>query len=68
MSFAHRLGLLVTTIILTLVWILVAIPTGIVLRLVGKKVMDVTYRTAEQSYWITRSEKSNDFKLLERQF
>jgi hypothetical protein len=68
MAFAHVLGFVMTTILLTLTWVVMVIPLAAVLRVFGVKVMDATYKTSVATYWETRDVKLNDFKLLERQY
>ena len=68
MKFAMFLGIIVTTIIISLAWALVVIPTAMVLRIVRKRVMDMSYGLDVESYWEERDAKLNDYKLLERQF
>ena len=57
-----------TGVILSVLWTLAMIPLAILLRMIGKRVMDVTYRTSVDTYWETRTDAMNDFKLLERQY
>lgn len=68
MKLATGLGVVMTTLILSLGWALLMIPFGVVMRMVGKRVMDLGYATGQASYWETRDSKLDDFKLLERQF
>ncbi|MBN8550477.1 MAG: hypothetical protein J0M12_14275 [Deltaproteobacteria bacterium] len=68
MSLATGIGLVMTTLILSLGWTILVIPFALVMRFVGKRVMDLSYATGTASYWETRDSKLDDFKLLERQF
>ena len=68
MAFATQLGHVMTFVIVSILWFLVAIPVGMLLKIIGKKVMDLSYNAPVDSYWEERSEKYHDFKLLERQF
>ncbi len=68
MTFAHYLGIVMTFVMLSIAWSVLVIPLALILKIVGKKVVDMTYRSNVESYWITRKEKSTDFTLLERQF
>lgn len=68
MKIAVILGSIVTSIILAIMWLGVFIPLAIILKMVGKRVMDTTFERSRESYWNTRDEKFHDFKLLERQF
>ncbi len=68
MRFAEKIGVVMTTLILSVGWFLVVVPTSIALKLFRIKVMDTTFRSPVASYWETRNPKMDDFKLLERQF
>jgi len=68
MLMAHYLGIAVTALILSLTWVLLVIPTAMVLRVIRIKVMDMSFRSKAKTYWEDRKPESNDFKLLERQF
>ncbi len=68
MAFATKLGHVMTFLIVSILWFLVAIPIGLLLKVIGKKVMDLSYDPSVESYWEERAEKYHDFKLLERQF
>lgn len=68
MKFAMFLGTYMTLLIVSIAWTIVVIPTGLLLRLLGKSVMDMKYGVATESYWEDREDKMNDFQLLERQF
>ena len=68
MAIAMFLGTIMTTIILSIAWILMLVPIAFLLKIIGKKVMDLSYEPSKESYWETREEKYKSFKLLERQF
>lgn len=68
MAFATFLGHIMTTVLLSIVWTIVLIPMAFLLRMIGKRVMDLTFDPSVESYWEDRAEKLHDFKLLERQF
>lgn len=68
MGMAHYMGIVMTTLILSIAWIIVVIPVAVLLKVVKKKVMDLTYDPAIESYWNDRADKYHDFKLLENQF
>ncbi len=69
MAFAEKLGLVVTTIILFVVWVGVLLPTALALKILSKKVMDLRcYEEGVTTYWEEREEKLHSFELLERQF
>ncbi|MCO6430147.1 MAG: hypothetical protein J5J00_04745 [Deltaproteobacteria bacterium] len=68
MKFAHILGIVMTTLILFVAWSIALIPISVLLKVCRIKVMDTTFRQPVETYWEERSDKYNDFKLLERQF
>ena len=68
MKFAHVLGMVMTTVILGIAWIIALIPIAMLLKLLRVKVMDASFKKPVSTYWEDRPEKFNDFKLLERQF
>lgn len=68
MAIATALGFIVTSIVLTIMWLGVFMPLALILKIVGKKVMDLSFDRSRASYWNDRNEKYHDFKLLERQF
>ncbi len=68
MKFASLLGNFMSTIIVSICWVLMFVPIGLIFKLIGKHVMDLRYNVPVQSYWELRDNKLNDFKLLERQY
>jgi hypothetical protein len=68
MLFGHVLGLIVTPIVLTVLWIVFFIPTSFIIKSLGIKPLDMRFRDTCQSYWIRRDIRKDDFQLLSRQF
>lgn len=68
MLFAHYLGIVMSTLIVAIAWTIMLVPVAILLKLIGKKVMDLSFDRSVSSYWEERDQKYHDFKLLERQF
>ncbi|NBW40799.1 hypothetical protein EBR25_07320 [bacterium] len=68
MAFANALGMVMSLLFVALTWCLMAVPLGILLRLIGKKVMDLSFDRSVPTYWEVRKESCHDFQLLERQF
>ncbi len=68
MALAEKLGCVSSFIILSLAWVLMVVPMGLLLRVIKKRLMVMTFREPVQSYWEDREENSNDFVRLERQF
>lgn len=54
MVVAHTIGSIMTTIILTVVFVVVFTPVGIVLRILGKDHLKRTFDREAKSYWIPR--------------
>jgi len=68
MAFGGVLGFVVNTVLLSAVWAAMVIPIALILRIVGKRVMDLSFKAPVDSYWLPRREEQADFTLLERQF
>ena len=68
MTFAHYLGIVMSFVFVTVTWVIMAVPLAILLRMIGKKVMDLSYGEDVDTYWEEREQKLHSFKLLERQF
>lgn len=68
MKLAHYLSIVMTFVILGLAWSIGFIPMAYLLRILGIKRIDVTYRSGVDSYWEKREEKYDDFKRLELQY
>lgn len=68
MRVSELIGAFVTGVILLAVWLALLLPTALLLRLIGKRVMNMEFRSQRESYWETREDRSDDFKLMERQY
>ncbi len=68
MKFAVALGMVMSTILVSIAWFMMFVPMGILFKIIGKRVMDLRYKAPVDSYWEERDTKLNDFKLLERQY
>jgi hypothetical protein len=68
MTFAKLLSLIMTPVILAVLWFMVLAPTALALRMIGKRVMDLSFKAPVDSYWIDRPESKHNFKRLERMF
>jgi carbamoyltransferase len=55
MTLARVLGTITSSILLTVVFFLFVTPLGLVQRLFGKRPLDLRFKSAEPSYWQTRS-------------
>lgn len=66
---AITLGYIVSRVLLTLLFYLVVLPTGLLMRLFGKDPMERKRDPATQSYWIKReSDVNTPLERYERQF
>lgn len=68
MKLAHYLSIVMTSVILGLVWSVGFLPVAFLLRVLGIKRMDLSYKVTRDSYWETRDSKHDDFKRLELQY
>lgn len=68
MAFALVLGTIMTAVLLSLVFYLVVTPIGLVLKVLGKDPMHRRPDPSLASYWIARSEESNDVKRMEKYY
>lgn len=68
MKFAHYLSIVMTSVLLVLTWCLAFLPMSFVLKIVGIRRVDVSYRDGRASYWEKRDPKYDDFKRLELQY
>jgi hypothetical protein len=67
-SFSVILGYFISRILLTIIFFVVIIPTGFLMRLFGKDPMDRKLDPAEETYWIKREVEQPDPERYERQF
>lgn len=68
MAVGHKMGLVVTFLILAAAWTLMVIPISLLLKVCSIRVMDLSFDRSVKSYWEERDQKLHDFMLLERQF
>ena len=68
MSLAFALGFVVSHAILTLFFLLVMTPIGLVARLLGKDFLSLKLDRGTASYWIARERKAKSSADYERQF
>jgi hypothetical protein len=68
MKLAHVLGAIMTTIILGIAWFLILVPIAMLLKCLGKKVMQLSLDKNAKTYWNDRDAKYYDFKRMENQF
>ena len=68
MGLAHVLSLVVGPVVLAAAWTIVLLPIAMLLKIIGKHVMDLRYDRSLSTYWEERTQEENNFQLLERQF
>lgn len=66
MTGAFALGFVMTRVILTLAFVVVFVPTALVLRLVGKRLLARRPAPGATTYWIRRDDGRADRESLER--
>ncbi len=52
MKFASVLSYIMTRVLLTLVYLLAVIPTGLIMRLLGKKPLQLDFMENMKTYWV----------------
>lgn len=68
MSLAIILGWVMTRVILIILFYLVVTPIGLLARVCGKNLLNLTYDINAKSYWIKRMAVASDKKRYENQF
>jgi len=68
MGFSIVLGFFMSRIILTVLFYLVLTPMGLLMRLLGKDLLDQKIDKNKASYWHARDEKRKDAKSYENQY
>ena len=68
MAAAFVMGAVMTRVILTAAWALIFVPTGLVLRAVGKDPLQRRLDPDAETYWVRRDDGGPDRDGLERYF
>ena len=68
MIFGEFMGMVMSTVILTLFFYFFFSPIVLVMRLFGKKMLDLSWRDGRDSYWIDKAETPATLERYERQF
>ena len=68
MIFAEFMGMVMSTVILTLFFYLFFAPIALLVRLFGKKTLDLSWQDGRKSYWIDKTQSPNTLERYERQF
>ena len=61
-KFGYLLGLIISPIIMGLIFFLVVTPTGIILRILGKDILNIKKKNNKNSYWIKRDKRISKMK------
>jgi hypothetical protein len=68
MKFAEVLGLISTTIILSIFFFLILTPVGLVARLFRKDPLDLDWKRRRQTYWVDREPVEPTLERYEKQY
>lgn len=68
MKFAHYLSIVMTLVLLSATWCLAFLPMAGLLKALGIKRMDRSFKDGTESYWEKRDPKYDDFKRLKLQY
>lgn len=68
MGFARIFERFSTITLLWVMWGVMMIPIGLLLKFIGIRVMDMRYKADVPSYWLDIPAAKTDFQLLERQY
>ena len=61
-KFGLFLGSIISPIVMGIIFFLVIAPTGLVMKLMGKDLLDKKYDNKKKSYWINRTKTKNTMK------
>lgn len=64
MGLAFALGWIVSRMILTILFVFVMTPIGLIARLFGKKFLDLKWGDSKNSYWIVKENKEIDYEKM----
>ena len=68
LKLGHLMSIVISPIILSLMYVLAIVVTGVLIRLFGKDLLSLKRKPAEKSYWIKRDPPGPEFKSLADQF
>jgi len=68
MKFAEALSWVMTRIILSVFFFLILTPIGLLMRVIGKRPMDMSWRDGAPTYWRDKPEREATLELARRQF
>jgi len=61
-KFGYLLGSIISPIIMGLIFFLVVTPTGIILRILGKDILNIKQKSNKNSYWIKKDKRISKMK------
>ena len=61
-KFGMLLGSIVAPIVMGVVFFLVVTPTGLIMRMFGKKLLDSKFEKGKKSYWINRDKQAHSMR------
>lgn len=64
MGFAFALGWIISRFILTILFIFVLTPVGLLAKLFGKRFLELKWRDGKQSYWINKQYKKIEYEKM----
>lgn len=64
MGFAFALGWIVSRIILTILFVFILTPLGLLAKLFGKEFLDINFSKKNKSYWIQKKEETADYEKM----
>ena len=67
-GFGYQLGRVVSPVVLALVYYSSVVPTGLIMRLVGKDPLKLRFDHAAPSYWVSREPKARADASMKNQF
>lgn len=68
MRIAEPIGWVMSRVIFSIFFFLVITPIGLVLKLLGKDLLNIKFNRQAKSYWIIKEKKQNAKEQFERQF
>lgn len=67
-KFGMLLGRIIAPIVITLLYTLTVIPTGLIMRLLKKDILCIKMDKSAKSYWIDRTETDHPMGSMKKQF
>ena len=61
-KFGIAIGSIIAPIVMGIVFFLIVTPTGLIMKMFGKKLLDSKFDKGKKSYWINRNKESNSMR------